>query len=175
MKWIAQLTGLIVITLAFAPGSVPREKIAQTTSQEVGRSIEKPEYSEWRFPVAIPASASAEQKAAASRLAEMLGFTSTVQVGDNRNPVCCFWIELTNWWPNPGGGGYVIIIQHGGAIMYASTIEDAKRGIERIESVRQKRGERFALPIGVLSSYPVWPANAATPKAGDAPIADHAE
>ncbi|HPF40172.1 MAG TPA: hypothetical protein P5081_10575 [Phycisphaerae bacterium] len=159
-NFAALLTGAILL-LAGAAALTPPARVPPTT-QPAEAAAPQVEFAAFPFSVAVPADASTELKACARRLARAMGRESVLELSDNRNPVCCFWIELTNWWPNPGRGGYVIIIQHGGAILYAATIEDANRGVARIERVRRKRGESWTLPIGLMTDYPIW-AEGATP------------
>ncbi|MCA9254921.1 MAG: hypothetical protein KDA33_04760 [Phycisphaerales bacterium] len=162
MRIAALRYAFATLLVATVVAMTPPARVAPTT-RPARPLADEVEFAEVTFSVAVPAEAPTELKACARRLARALGRESVLELSDNRNPVCCFWIELTNWWPNPGVGGYVIIIQHGGAIMYASTIDDANRGVARLERVRQKRGGTWTLPIGLMTDYPIW-AEGAVPK-----------
>src|SRR5438045_2737286 len=68
--------------------------------------------------IGIPKSTTAEQRAAAEKLGREFGITISTF---DTNPVCCVWLELRAWRPNPGTDGYVIIHQAGGTLITASS------------------------------------------------------
>jgi hypothetical protein len=105
------------------------------------------------FPiVGIPKGASAEQRAAAEKLGREFGITVSVL---DTNPVCCVWLELRAWRPNPGTDGYVIIHQPGGTLITASSQRQLDAAVERfIKSLRVRDGKREA-PVGLMTSYEV--------------------
>jgi len=76
-------------------------------------------------------------------------------IAGDRNPVCCIWLEIGNWTPNPGGPGYVVVIQPGGAVIRASTDAQMTLALERLKQVRRIEGERVLLPLGLFTNYPV--------------------
>jgi len=91
------------------------------------------------FPVVgIPKGVSAEQRAAAEKLGREFGITVSVL---DTNPVCCVWLELRAWRPNPGSDGYVIIHQAGGTLITASSQQQLDAAVERfIKSSRMRDG-----------------------------------
>jgi len=105
------------------------------------------------FPiVGVPKSATAEQRSTAERLGREFGMVvSTLDT----NPVCCVWLELRHWRPNPGEDGYVIVHQPGGTLITASTQQQLDAAVERfIKSSRKRNGKREA-PVGLMTSYEV--------------------
>src|SRR5665213_312302 len=60
----------------------------------------KPQF-ERPFPIVVVASgASDAHKAAAKKLGDAISVHVISEMP--RNPVCCIWIEVTGWTPNPG-------------------------------------------------------------------------
>jgi hypothetical protein len=92
----------------------------------------------------------------AQRIAKLIGATH-VQVSP-RNPVCCVWLELTGWTPNPGKRGYMINNQPGGSIIQASDEEQLKLAVERFESSAKRYADHVEVPTGLLTNYEVHPA-----------------
>ena len=105
------------------------------------------------FPmVGIPKNATAQQRAAAEKLARQFGITVSAL---DTNPVCCVWLELSTWRPNPGADGYIIVHQAGGTLITASSQQQLDAAVERfIKSSRERDGKREA-PIGLMTSYEV--------------------
>ena len=105
------------------------------------------------FPIiGIPKGASAEQRAAAEKLGREFGITVSML---DTNPVCCVWLELRAWRPNPGTDGYVIIHQAGGTLINASSQQQLDAAVERfIRASRMRDGKREA-PVGLMTSYEV--------------------
>ena len=72
------------------------------------------------------------------------------------NPVCCFWIEINPWRPSPGVDGFVLVTQHGGSLLWLSSIDQAENVLRILEqSVRREGGDVY-LPAGLTSNYPRW-------------------
>ncbi|MCE9553055.1 MAG: hypothetical protein K8T91_06710 [Planctomycetes bacterium] len=77
-------------------------------------------------------------------------------VGESKtNPVCCVWIEISNWAPNPGQAGYWIVNQPGGSLISASNAEQLKLAVERFKAAIRQRNGHAEVPLGVLTNYPV--------------------
>src|SRR4051812_37001161 len=116
MKWIAVLAivGGLVVAVAHAadPGVKPSAAFVRP------------------FPmVATARGASDARKVAAKEVAAAIGVSTFSEL--ERNPVCCIWIEVTGWVPNPGEPGYFIINQGGGSIISASDDEQLRKAVER--------------------------------------------
>jgi hypothetical protein len=102
--------------------------------------------------IGIPKSATSEQRAAAEKLGREFGLTVSML---DTNPVCCIWLELRAWRPNPGTDGYVIIHQSGGTLITASSQRQLDAAVERfIKSSRERDGKREA-PVGLMTSYEI--------------------
>jgi len=89
----------------------------------------------------------------AEQIAKLIG-TTAVQASDH-NPVCCVWLEITRWTPNPGIGGYIINHQPGGSLIQASDEDQLLLAIERFEATATRNGDRLEVPIGILTNYVV--------------------
>jgi hypothetical protein len=103
--------------------------------------------------VAIPVDATDTHKAAAQELANALGIESIVTA--KRNPVCCVWLEITAWTPNPGTPGYIIINQPGGSLISASDEKQLKIAVQRFKHTIVGIGKEAEVPNGLLTSFPV--------------------
>lgn len=126
----------------------------QTDTNKIAGNASEYELVPWVLPVMFPQSASPSHKASAERLSKSLG--QEVASPAVKNPVCCFWIEIDHWLPNPGQPGYVIILQKGGAVVRATDEEQLERAVAQIDSLRQVVAGKVLLPTNVLlSSYPV--------------------
>ncbi len=100
------------------------------------------------MPVAVQPTASKEVRAQAERLAKVL---RTPLLSLEKDPTCCFWIEL--WRPNPTDSGYVVIIQSGGGKLIATDSESLKRAVDRV--ARLTDDNKGLLPPGVFTNYDV--------------------
>ena len=111
-------------------------------------------YRAWTFPIAVSRTANHEMKQAAVSLANALGQDRPILV--DKNPVCCFWLEVDEWAPNPNEPGYIINIQAGGAIIRATSEAQLQKAVEKVKSISLTEGGKVKLPTGVLiTSYPV--------------------
>ncbi|PQO45363.1 hypothetical protein [Blastopirellula marina] len=113
-----------------------------------------PETTQWVLPVAT-SKANANLDAQLTRLKDVLQNKFEIQYHENGNPGCALWVEVTGFKPNPGVGGYVIVIQPGGIVLTATDAEQLERAIERIKQVRQVKKDGVYLPVGLLTNYPV--------------------
>jgi hypothetical protein len=118
-----------LVAALFVPASYADE-LAKTSRTEFVRP----------FPiVALAADASDAHKAAAQEIADAVGVSVVIEV--EKNPVCCIWVEVTGWTPNPGVPGYFIINQSGGSIISASDEKQLKTAVEQFKrAVRKRRG-----------------------------------
>lgn len=113
----------------------------------------EPQTTKWVLPIAA-AKDQANLDEPLKRLQEVLQ-NEFIWYQENGNPVCAFWVEITGGKPNPGDGGYVMIIQRGGAVLRATDVEQLQLAIDRIKEVRQVKKDGVYLPIGLLTNYPV--------------------
>jgi hypothetical protein len=113
-----------------------------------GRTVAAAEPEPWSLPVMFPENASPAHRETATRLSRILG--QTVASSARTNPVCCFWLELDQWRPNPGEPFYVVTIQRGGAIIRASSVEELNRAVEHVGSVVRLIRQKACLPVGMV-------------------------
>jgi hypothetical protein len=66
-----------------------------------------------------------------------------------RNPVCCVWLEITHWTPNPGKPGWIIINQGGGSIISASDTKQMKLAVEKFKSTARRVNDGTEAPLGL--------------------------
>jgi hypothetical protein len=128
--------------------------IAQAKQAGAGSSVDsKSPYAPWVLPVMFPEGASPAVRSTAEKLSKILG-QSGASAGV-KNPVCCFWVEITGWAPNPGQVGFVIIFQKGGAIIQASDEKRLEEAVRQVESIRKVKEGVVHLPTNLLlTSYP---------------------
>jgi len=101
--------------------------------------------------VGCPKGASAAHKASAQRIADILGVKLILQ--QNVNPVCCTWVEVNRWTPNPGQRGYLINNQGGGSLISASDEEQLQAAVDRfIASIHTING-KVHVPSGLMTNY----------------------
>ncbi len=138
MKWLGSLAAVAALVAALAPAAEPRRKD--------GDDFVRP------FPiVAVPAGATAAHKAQAKIVADAMDVRVVSEM--KTNPVCCVWVDITGWTPNPGEPGYVIINQSGGSIISASNEDQLRAAVERFRKTGRKKGKEFEVPLGLLTSY----------------------
>jgi hypothetical protein len=146
MKWVAlfAIVGALGIAAAGAAGPITKP----------ATDFVRP------FPiVAIAKTASDAQRAAAKEIADALG-VNVVSVMD-KNPVCCVWLEVSGWTPNPGQAGYFIINQGGGSIISASDDQQLKKAVARFKESVRTGAEGVEVPVGMITSYRIVAASAA--------------
>ncbi len=106
------------------------------------------------FPmVRIPRTTDDKLKSLAKQIAVAIGVPPVGRL--DYNPVCCVWIQIVPWVPNPGTGGYLIINQPGGSIIQASDIDQMKQAVERFKSSIRMHDGKAEVPMGMLTNYPV--------------------
>jgi hypothetical protein len=94
-----------------------------------------------------------ELKILAKNLSKAYGLTEPV--ASKSNPVCCVWLEITNWNPNPGRPGYVILHQAGGTLISASNAEQLKIAVEQFIASARKMDGAKAAPRGLMTNHKV--------------------
>lgn len=105
-------------------------------------------------PVAYPTGSSNKVKQLATKLCRELGAGHTpIEVHDN--PVCCLWLEIDHWQPDPAQGGYVIIVQQGGSKITATDDRQLELAVDHLLKLRKKEGDQVQIPVGLITSYPV--------------------
>jgi hypothetical protein len=105
----------------------------------------------WRWPMGIDNSAKKEVVDQLEMFRQDIGNRSLL-VRD-RNPVCCLWFQVTNWKPNPGEDGYIIVIQQGGGLVMASDDAQVGEALARLRKLMViKDGKRY-LPVGLFTNY----------------------
>ena len=114
----------------------------------------EPQTTKWVLPVAA-AKANAKLDTQLTRLKDLLQNKFEIQYHENGNPGCAFWVQVTGFKPNPGVGGYVVVIQQGGVVLTATDVEQLELAIDRIKQVRQLKQDGVYLPIGLLTNYHV--------------------
>lgn len=143
---------IAAIVVAFSAGAIALA--AQTETESKRPEIDADALPEFIRPfpiVAHPVGASAAHKAAAQRIANALGVKLILK--QNVNPVCCIWLEVIHWTPNPGHGGYIINNQSGGSLISASDEEQLEAAVDRfIASIRTIDGNPH-VPMGILTNY----------------------
>ena len=106
------------------------------------------------FPILMyQESEATDLKPLAEDIGKLLG--SPVIQSAKGNPVCCVWLEITNYTPNPGEPGYIIINQGGGSIIQASDVEQMKLAVERFKSTAKKTADGVLVPQGLLTNYKI--------------------
>ncbi|QDU93637.1 hypothetical protein [Lignipirellula cremea] len=106
------------------------------------------------FPiVALPLDASEAHLAAAQELADALEIRLVTRA--SKNPVCCIWVEISNWTPNPGAPGYLIVNQPGGSIVIASNEAQLAIAVKRFQSSMGGTGKEARVPPGLLTNFPI--------------------
>jgi hypothetical protein len=126
---------------------------AVTRADEDGSSSELPEFIRPYPVVGVSTDADDDVKSAASEIASAIRVDLVIE--GKTNPVCCVWIEISRWTPNPGTPGYIIVNQPGGSIITASNAEQLRLAVKRFkESIRVNDGE-IQVPTGLLTNYSV--------------------
>lgn len=150
MKAIAGLvrftTLVVVLVGAACIASMQAEEPPAKTSDEFVRP----------FPiVGIARGANDAQKAAAKQIADAIGAALVTE--SDRNPVCCVWMEVSGWVPNPGVPGYYIINQGGGSIISATDDDQLAKAVERFKKSLRKAKTGVEVPVGMMTNYPIIP------------------
>ncbi len=101
--------------------------------------------------VMLPHGASAELESLAKEIAKTIGAASVGRA--RQNPVCCVWLEINHWTPNPGSPGFIIVNQPGGTLIQASNHEQMKLAVEKLKSVIRVRNGEAEVPMGLITNY----------------------
>src|SRR5690606_36460798 len=107
-------------------------------------------YTEWVYPVAVRAEAEEVLKAQAKEYSDILGDDGVIEL--TANPVCCFWIEIDGWKPNPGNARYLFQIQDGGAILLATDREQLTLAADRLKAELRWKDGIILLPKGIITN-----------------------
>ena len=143
--WHARLACLLVATFSL----IPCPAWSRPTASDAAK------YTRWSFPIAVSSSASAELHAVAQDVANLLGQPSLLEVPTN--PICCFWVQIDSWQPNPHTPGYVIIVQDGGAVLTASNIEQARLAVTALRRIARVSKGQVSLPrVALMTNLPVF-------------------
>lgn len=71
--------------------------------------------------------------------------------------MCCIWMEISNWTPNPGAPGYIMVNQSGGSVVSASNQEQLVLAVKRLKQEMQGKGAEAKVPQGLLTNFPIVP------------------
>lgn len=127
---------------------------APVSTTRAHRSFTPTSFVTWHgLPIACSPSQIGELRPVMRQLCELLGTNESSVVVVAKNPVCCFWIEIDNWVPNPGCPGFVMAIQGGGAVLRASNVDSALRAVESLRNSIKRIDDRINLPLGVYGEY----------------------
>ncbi len=107
--------------------------------------------------VGVPTGASKAHRVLAQQVAEATGHGQIIE--QPTNPVCCIWVEINGFNPNPGKAGYVIVNDAGGSIVTASDLEQLRAAVQRFKKSIRSREGKPEIPIGLLTNYSVVPAD----------------
>ncbi|HET6323559.1 MAG TPA: hypothetical protein VFG04_02570 [Planctomycetaceae bacterium] len=141
-RWLVALA-TTVTAAQFASGAEPTPALSRYTRP---------------YPiVGVPTGASEAHKALAQQVAVLIGHPPIVE--QRTNPVCCIWIEINGFTPNPGKAGYVIVNDAGGSIIAASDLEQLRAAVQRFKKSIRSQDGKPEIPIGLLTNYPVVPAD----------------
>lgn len=152
---LALLSALLVVPGCRRESATPPGADPLATSHSIGGALKGSDLASTRpYPIVMYDRENEERlKSYAERIAKLIG-TTAVQASDH-NPVCCVWLEITGWTPNPGTGGYIINHQPGGSLIQASDEEQLRLAVEHFESTATRYGDHIEVPVGVLTNYDV--------------------
>lgn len=113
----------------------------------------------WVLPVFMASDSPKELKDVAEDFARFLfgrqnesGFVGIAE----SNPVCYFWIEIDPWQPVPRNEGYILRVTPTGAILQASTVEEAKSALADLKlASRSGAASRPLVPCRSLTDDPI--------------------
>ena len=114
---------------------------------------QQPQFIRWSYPVAFHEAAGKEVENIANELSQSLGMASAYK--SKTSPGCCLWLEVEPWSISPAAPGYVIVIQHGGALVSATDVAQLKLAARRLGEIRKTNGDQILLPRGLVTNYPV--------------------
>jgi hypothetical protein len=70
---------------------------------------------------------------------------------------CFIWWEISNWTPNPGASGYIMVNQSGGSVVSASNQEQFVFAFQRLKQEIQGKGMEAKVPQGLITNFPIVP------------------
>ena len=112
------------------------------------------------FPVSTPLGTDDEVMNLAKEFADFLK-TGTL-LNAERNPVCCFWIEI--WRPNPSESkGFLIHIESLGARLTATDAASVKEALEFLKGRATVNADGVFLPKGIFTNFDIENVNEAQP------------
>jgi hypothetical protein len=106
------------------------------------------------FPIVfVPTGADSAHKKLAQEIAEAIGTKAVAE--SKSNPVCCIWVEMNGYVPNPGDRGYVIINNGGGSLVSAADLNQLRAAVARFKKSIRRVDGNVEVPIGMLTNYRV--------------------
>lgn len=110
-------------------------------------------YQEWRFPIALNKDSTSELKKVADEVSGHLGQKIVLLV--DANPICCLWLELDSWKPQPCQDYYILHFEKGGAYIKATSIEQMKLAVVRLKEIVKRKDGTVSVPIGMVTNLPI--------------------
>ena len=145
---------LVVIFHLICIGALGNSARGAPPGETKVRKPDSKDYTEWLFPVAIPAVHDRSLENVAKQIAGSLNCKMGV-LEAKENPGCVIWLKVEKFTPNPGMRGYVIIVQSGGALVIGSDVSQLKEAAARIDRIRKVVNGKVYLPLGLATNYPV--------------------
>ncbi|QDU59183.1 hypothetical protein Pan216_00100 [Planctomycetes bacterium Pan216] len=146
-------TGFPMLSLfaAFALGLISTGFLADDNAIDSGH------YGDCRYRISIDSKADKNIEAIANDLGVAIWGKD---IGPNmlwrtpKNPGCCLRLEVRPWIPT-GQQGFVINVQHGGALVTATDIKQLRAAADQLKTSMIVHRGRPHLPLGLQSNYPL--------------------